>query len=429
MFGRIRQRLTLLYTILTALALASFALLFYFGLTSLLMREQEREVASYAAAVSRSAGEIIRKSERKRPDGEVEKKLKPLGGEAAYSYFLLSRDGIVVLEKNTFPAARPDCLKLAESAQPESRGILSVASPEGNSRLLWIKSPVYDEGRHMGSLFVAKELDSHDYFVKRLAQALGAAALLFLLMSGGIGYFAAGRALVPIRRSFDAQRRFVADASHELRTPLSVIQASLDVVEKEEQVRLSPFSRQIIADLKQEVRRMGRLTGDLLTLARFDAEGMELRRESFDMQDLLQRARRTMQPQAETQQVTLVLTPGKCLPVLADMDRIFQLLLVLLDNAVKYTPAGGKVSLTATRPAGENGKVLIAVADTGPGVSQADREKIFERFYRLDSSRSREAGGAGLGLSIAREIAEAHGGSISVETAPTGGSIFKVLLP
>jgi len=429
MFGHIRQRLTLLYTLLTALALASFALVFYFGLTSLLMREQEREVTTYAAAVSRGAGEIIRKSERKRTDNELEKKLKPLGGEAAYSYFLLSREGGVVLEKNTFPAARTDCLKLAESAQLESRGILSVISPEGSSRLLWTKSAVYDEGRHMGSLFVAKELDSHDHFVKRLAQTLGAAALLFLLMSGGIGYFAAGRALVPIRRSFDAQRRFVADASHELRTPLSVIQASLDVVEKEEQDRLSPFSQQVIADLKQEVRRMGRLTGDLLTLARSDAEGMELRRESFDIQELLQRAQRTMQPQAESQQVTLVLTPGESLPVLADPDRIFQLMLVLLDNAVKYTPAGGKVSFAASRPNGENGKLLITVADTGPGVPQADQAKIFERFYRLDSSRSREAGGAGLGLAIAREIAEAHGGSISVAAAPTGGSIFRVLLP
>ena len=429
MFGRIRQRLTLLYTILTALALASFALLFYFGLTSLLMREQEREVASYAAAVSRSAGEIIRKSERKRPDGDIEKKLKPLGGEAAYSYFLLSRDGIVVLEKNTFPAARPDCLKLAESAQPESRGILSMASPEGNSRFLWIKSPVYDEGRHMGSLFVAKELDSHDYFVKRLAQALGAAALLFLLMSGGIGYFAAGRALVPIRRSFDAQRRFVADASHELRTPLSVIQASLDVVEKEETGRMSPLSQQIIGDLKQEVRRMGRLTGDLLTLARSDAEEIELRRETIDLQELLRRAKRTLQAQADDNQVSIELASGDSIPVWVDPDRFFQLILLLLDNAVKYTPPGGTVYLAAARLTGENGKVLMTVTDSGPGVPTGERVKIFERFYRLDSARSREAGGAGLGLAIAREIAQAHGGTIEVVDAPTGGSVFRVVLP
>lgn len=429
MFGRIRQRLTLLYTILTALALASFALLFYFGLTSLLMREQEREVASYASAVSRSAGEIIRKSERKRSDGEIEKKLKPLGGEAAYGYFLLSRDGRVVLERNTFPVARPDCLKLAESAQLEARGILSIASSEGTSRLLWIKSPIYDEGRLMGSLFVAKELDSHDHFVKRLAQTLGAAAVLFLLMAGGIGYFAAGRALVPIRRSFDAQRRFVADASHELRTPLSVIQASLDVVEKEEQERLSPFSKQVINDLKQEVRRMGRLTGDLLALARSDAEGIELQREMIDLQEMLQRVKRTMQPQAEVHQVTLALMSGDELPIWVDPDRIFQLLLVLLDNAVKYTPAGGIVSFAATRMAGESSKVLITVADTGPGVPQVDREKIFDRFYRRDLSRSREGGGAGLGLAIAREIVQAHGGTVEVVDAPTGGSVFRVVLP
>ena len=429
MFGRIRQRLTLLYTILTAIALASFALFFYFGLTSLLMREQEREVANYAAAVSRSGGEIIRKSERKRPDGDSEKKLKPLGGEAAYGYFLLSRDGSVVVERNTFPAARPDCLKLAESVQTESRGILSVAGPEGSSRLLWIKSAVYDEGQFMGSVFVAKELDTHDHFVKRLAQTLGAAGFLLLLMSGGIGYFAAGRALVPIRRSFEAQRRFVADASHELRTPLSVIQASLDVVEKEETGRMSLLSQQIISDLKLEVRRMGRLTGDLLTLARTDAEGMELRRDTIDLQELLRRAKRTLQAQADSQQVAIELASVDSLPVRVDPDRIFQLILLLLDNAVKYTPPGGTVYLAAARPTGEKSKVLMTVADSGPGVPAGEQEKIFERFYRLDSARSREAGGAGLGLAIAREIVQAHGGTIEVLDAPTGGSVFRVVLP
>lgn len=295
--------------------------------------------------------------------------------------------------------------------------------------MLWTNLPVFDERRQVGNLFVAKELDSHDHFVKRLGQTLGGTAILLLLLSGGIGYFAAGRALVPIRRSFETQRRFVADASHELRTPLSVIQASLDVVEQEEQHRLSPLSQQIIADLKEEVRRMGRLTGDLLTLARSDAEGANLRLESFDLQGLLQRAHRTIQPQAEDQLVSLELTPGDYLPVFADKDRVFQLLLVLLDNALKYTPAGSKVSFAANRPSGETGPVVIAVTDAGPGVPEAGRERIFERFYRLDSARSREVGGAGLGLAIAREIAQAHGGSISVVPAPAGGSIFKVLLP
>ena len=174
---------------------------------------------------------------------------------------------------------------------------------------------------------------------------------------------------------------------------------------------------------------MGRLTGDLLALARSDAEGIELQREMIDLQELLQRAKRTMQPQAEVHQVTLALMSGDELPIWVDPDRIFQLLLVLLDNAVKYTPAGGIVSFAATRMAGESSKVLITVADTGPGVPQVDREKIFDRFYRRDLSRSREGGGAGLGLAIAREIVQAHGGTIAVVDAPTGGSVFRVVLP
>ena len=192
---------------------------------------------------------------------------------------------------------------------------------------------------------------------------------------------------------------------------------------------MSPLSQQIIGDLKQEVRRMGRLTGDLLTLARSDAEEIELRRETIDLQELLRRAKRTLQAQADDNQVSIELASGDSIPVWVDPDRFFQLILLLLDNAVKYTPPGGTVYLAAARLTGENGKVLMTVTDSGPGVPTGERVKIFERFYRLDSARSREAGGAGLGLAIAREIAQAHGGTIEVVDAPTGGSVFKVVLP
>ena len=174
---------------------------------------------------------------------------------------------------------------------------------------------------------------------------------------------------------------------------------------------------------------MGRLTGDLLTLARSDAEEIELRRETIDLQELLRRAKRTLQAQADDNQVAIQLASGDSIPIWVDPDRFFQLILLLLDNAVKYTPAGGTVSLAATRLTGENGKVLMTVTDSGPGVPTGERVKIFERFYRLDSARSREAGGAGLGLAIAREIIQAHGGTIEVVDAPTGGSVFRVVLP
>lgn len=430
MFGSIRQKLTLLYTVLTALALGGFALLFYFGLTSVLMKEEERDVQVYAAALSHDAGEILRKMERRRNEPEREKKPKTLPGETAYSYYLLSRDGQIVLENGNPPDARDVFQSLAASERGETAGIQSFSLPEGKIvRILWLKTPVVEEGRRLGTLLVGKDLESYDHFLRRLAQALGGSALLFLILSGFIGHFAAGRALVPIRRSFEAQRRFVADASHELRTPLSVIQASLDVVEKEEAGRMSEFSQQVVIDLKDEVRRMTRLTADLLTLARSDTGRLELAKEKNALHSLGEQVCRTLQPLAQQRGITLACLYDGPVSVDADKDRLAQLLWILLDNALKFTPDGGKVTLTVTGGKQQTGTVLIAVADTGPGVAAAERERIFERFYRTDQSRSREAGGAGLGLSIATAIVRAHGGSLALEENPGGGSIFQVRLP
>ena len=232
---------------------------------------------------------------------------------------------------------------------------------------------------------------------------------------------------MPIRRSFDAQRRFAADASHELRTPLSVIQASLDVVEKEDGERLSPLSRQIFDDLKDEIRRMSRLTGNLLTLARADAGGLELNLERFGVSAAAEQVFRAMRPLAQAKGVTLERFVQNDVWLQADRDRITQLMMILVDNGIKFTPTGGRVTLRVQRE--KKGVVLLEVADTGVGLSSEDRQRVFERFYRVDKARSREEGGAGLGLSIASWIIEAHSGKIEVQAGNDGGSVFRVQLP
>ena len=426
MFRRTRRQLTILYTVLTALALGGFALIFYFGFEHLLMHEQERELEAYMLRESRIVRDILKHESRNRGDGDRDKQ-KQFRAEEAYVVFAVTPGGAILVPDNQVEGLQPPPALLNskyETQQPEIHWLdQGTVAPE---RYLWRTLAIQEEGKSRGRLIIGRSLSLYDHFLFLLALALGASSFVFLVVSGIVGYFAAGWAISPIRRSFDAQRRFAADASHELRTPLSVIQASLDVLEKEEGEGFSPLSRQIFDDLKDEVRRMTRLTGDLLTLARSDSDGLNLGRESFEGVELAKGVVRNMRSLAELRGVTLAIsTPPSCI-LYADQDRIAQLMMILLDNAIKFTPSGGQAMLTLGC---QNDTVVLEVADTGIGLSREDRQLVFERFFRVDKARSRENGGAGLGLSIAAWIVKAHGGSIEALENTNGDSVFRVVLP
>ncbi len=427
MFSRIRRQLTILYTVLTALALGGFALLFYFGFTHLLMNEQEHEIEAYAVRASREVREMLKHGARSRDKGEREKQADfPV--ETAYVLFAVRSDGTIITPPNQDPAVRPPTTVLGDAKAEKKPTVYTMdRGIEAQTRFLWMVMTIQDDGRYRGSLIVGKDLSAFDHFLLQLSRTLWGSIAAFLLVAGLIGYVAAGRAMAPIRRSFETQRRFAADASHELRTPISVIQASLDVVEKEDGERLSPLSRQIFDDLKDEVRRMSRLTSSLLTLARADTGTMELNREQFGVEAVAQHVFRAMLPLAQGRGLKLELSLCREVELYADKDRITQLLMILMDNGIKFTPTGGQVTLLIDRE--KNGAALLEVSDTGIGVSPEDRQHIFERFYRADKARSREEGGAGLGLSIAAWIVNAHGGTIEVRPGAGGGTVFRVLLP
>ena len=155
-------------------------------------------------------------------------------------------------------------------------------------------------------------------------------------------------------------------------------------------------------------------------------QGLNLGRESFEGVELAKGVVRNMRSLAELRGVTLAIsTPPSCI-LYADQDRIAQLMMILLDNAIKFTPSGGQAMLTLGC---QNDTVVLEVADTGIGLSREDRQLVFERFFRVDKARSRENGGAGLGLSIAAWIVKAHGGSIEALENTNGDSVFRVVLP
>lgn len=271
-------------------------------------------------------------------------------------------------------------------------------------------------------------------FVLTLHDEQSRSIVVAVLLVGAIGLIGAavvtlvvtGRALVPIRRSFEAQRRFVADASHELRTPAALIRANAEVVEREGLVTAD--GRPLVADIVTEADRLGRLVGDLLQLAGSDATGVTIDPRPVDLATLASDTVRQADALATGRGARLAMSQAtvKQAVVDGDRDRLVQLLLILLDNAFDHSPAGGTVTVDVQR-VGE--VVELTVADQGPGIPPAERERVFEPFTRLPGVRRDRAGGTGLGLAIARRIASAHRGTIHAADASGGGAAFVVTIP
>lgn len=231
------------------------------------------------------------------------------------------------------------------------------------------------------------------------------------------------RLLSPIQKSQEAQAAFIAAASHELRTPLSVIQSCASAV------RNAPCGEQprFLAAIEKESRRMSRLVTDLLTLSRADSHTLHMCIQETELDTVLLDAYEHFCPLAGKKQISMHIELAQDLfpTCLCDGERIAQLLGILISNAISYQNPGGFIKLSL---AYENGTFIFRVADHGIGISNGAKAHIFERFYRADASRSRQEH-LGLGLSIAKEIADAHQAGINVQDAPGGGTVFTVRLP
>ena len=232
-----------------------------------------------------------------------------------------------------------------------------------------------------------------------------------------------GRAFVPIKEAYEKQRQFAADASHELRTPLSVVMASADLLDSDPSIT-SPFLKQVIGDVRDEVKKMTKLVSDLLIVARSDNKALRVKIQMLDIGELIGRTIRLMTPLAEKKRIRLCGEGLKKAELQADEQKIKQLVLILVDNAVKYTPEGGQVTVRLEQPA--KGQVRFTVKDTGIGIAPEDQARIFDRFFRVDKVRSREMGGNGLGLAIAHEIIKLHKGKISIQSELGEGTAFIV---
>ncbi len=226
--------------------------------------------------------------------------------------------------------------------------------------------------------------------------------------------------------AFDAQRRFTADASHELRSPLTALRGEIELALRRE--RDPAEYRRVLGSSLQEVERLSQLTEDLLTLARSDAGVIQPRLQRTDVPERAEHVLRRLQPRAAEKELDVRLEAEGDADGIFDPGLVDQLLWNLVDNAVKFTPSGGTVEV-AVRGAGDH--IEVRVADTGPGIPSEDLDRIFERFYRADASRTphTDESGTGLGLSIVHAIAEVHGGTVRAGNRAEGGAEFTVALP
>lgn len=442
MLNSVRFRLTAWYTTLLALILSGFAGGVYAMLSSRFHAELEHRLHSTIEVMASSLRHEIQEHEGREP------------GERIF------RDVLMTVHQASFPTT-------AITVRSGSRVIAEKPGASGEQKLVVTRATVPG-----GEDYV---ISASEPIGPTLAQLAGVRAVLYiavpftLALAAGCGYVLARKSLAPVVHmasevermtarslgeqltvvnpndelgklaqtfngllarlsdSFEKQRRFMADASHELRTPIAVSRTAAEVTLSGEDRRVSDY-REALALIAAQMLRLTRVVNDMFMLARADSGAKVVQRRMFYLNDVLEEALASASQLARPKGIAIHASPFLESPYTGDEDFVRQLILILLDNAIKYTPAGGRIDL-ALEPG-----YRITVADTGAGIPIDAQGHIFDRFFRVDKSRSRTAanysGGAGLGLAIARWIAEAHNGSVAlVSSTPGKGSVFATDLP
>jgi heavy metal sensor kinase len=384
----------------------------------------------------------------------------------AFAAQLESRDGSV-LQSTDDPTGRVPMIDADTRAAVLSSGPQHITTRLGPERARFrVLAVPYTYKRNISVLVVARSLVDVDESVRRLRLLLILAVPVAVAGAGAGGWLLARKALLPvdrmtrkaevisadrlqervavprsrdelgrlaetlndmlnrIERGVQEQQRLVADASHELRTPLAVMRSEIDVILRAPDLP-EEDAREVLSSVGEEVERMSRILDNLLTLARIDEGRLDLLCAPQRLDTMVAEVLDKLRPIAHAKGISLV-AEGEPVEVLADGPRFELVITNLVDNAIKYTGAGGSVRVVVWRDRHEAG---ITVHDTGPGIGADALPHLFDRFYRADASRSRADGGSGLGLSICKEIITAHGGRLWASSELGHGSSFTLAMP
>ncbi|WLR52777.1 ATP-binding protein [Bacillus tianshenii] len=425
MFHKIRKQLTFLYLIVMGVLFAFFCVIVYIGLQGLLRFDQEESLRKLANHELADHREELLEWYYHKEDEEEEVDYVP---GARTFYYIVAKDGTLIEGDEILPEVREKLLEVVNGWSPSDIDIQyeTITYQDEKLQFLLTAQSVFENGEFIGTIYTGANITPQLKLVNQLLLLLIVVGLVFLLIAAFIANYMAGKAMVPIQKAFDKQKQFTADASHELRTPLSIVKSSLEVLAAEEKNKFEPFSKEVFDDCYDEVNRMQKLVEDLLFLARTDSPSSVLHKEKIDVVDMLQRLIKNLQPIAEQKSVLLEYDSSQSVHITADKERLHQALLIFIDNAMKYNVEGGSVNITTFTT---DQHAMIRIKDTGKGIPAEELPYVFDRFYRVDKARTRENGGNGIGLSIAKWIIEAHKGTIEVQSVEGSGATFSVKIP
>ena len=467
MFDSVRIRLTLWYASVLAISLVTFALLVYYAAARIFYERQDESLRSTAETVASAYMQELEE------EGSIAKANEVVLAQMVFPnryVEVVDTEGRVVAQSSNLTGYSLT-LSAATLSEARLRSVGLVVSKTIESESLGVRVAAVPLSKNSNNPFgfavVAESLNVIEAGLRRLRRDFFAGVPLVLLFASLGGYFLARKSLAPIAlmnaqtqritaenlssrldltnprdelgqlattinallarldATFTEQQRFIADASHELRTPLAVLRGETEVAL--EQNRGAEDYRESLALIKDEAERLTRIVENLFILARQPVDQHSIMKEPLRLNEVVSECVRSAQVLATQRGLRLHLDGATSeVNFTGDDEMLKRMLLNLLDNAVKYTAPGGDVGVALST---QNGSARIVVTDSGIGIPAADQPRIFDRFYRVDKARSRALGGAGLGLSIAKWIVEAHGGTIAVQSIPTQGSEFIVDLP
>lgn len=460
----IRTRLTFWYTTLLFVSLLAFGAIFSYSLLKIFVYRIDNQIISIADmmvhTVIRPSGQIFIPRDF---DIMLE---RHFGVRTAGSY-------IQVLEPHGNIIAKSSNLDFSMSVPaPTYRAAIDgattyeVVKTVGKYPLRVVTRPIVLDGKLIAIVQVGSSFEGMDEIFHSLVLILIPGIIASVVVAGAVGWFLSRKALKPVaeinetarkitaenlheriradvpqdelgqlaatmnemierlEKSFQQIRQFTGDASHELKTPLTILKGEIEMaLRSKDDVQ---YMKEVLKSSLEEIDRMSYIVRSLLDLAKMDVEKGALAKAPVRLDKVLAERHEHLRRLAFDSAVQLDILENKPVTVLGDQVRLSQLIYNLIDNAIKYTHRGGRVEL---RLGQEGQTVFFSVKDTGVGISEEDLPYIFDRFYRVDKARTREVGGAGLGLSICKEIAEAHGGTLTAQSVPGKGSIFTVSLP
>jgi heavy metal sensor kinase len=461
MLSSIKARIVLFYLVILLITLSVMGAILYFSLSRIVYAAIDSSLLSRAKALATLIHEDDHETEFKFSDDVMWEYSSPNSS----NFFQIRRVDGTTIEKSA---------SMEDSELPYH----PVAGPANFQTILLrghmvrqIDFPIRKEGEngkngHGIVIQCAEAMGDKIALLHTFGLVLAVSVLLVMTLSASGGFFIAKKALKPIKNiseaidrisetnlseriedknipdelkkiaasfnrvfgslemAFNRQRQFVADASHELKTPLSVIISHGEVTLRRE--RGSSEYRTAISAILEASGLMSLIIGKLMTLARFSSDQLTLQREEISLNGMIEKSLKLLRPLAEKKGIVIYLTADEVYVVYGDGDALLEAFVNILDNAIKYNVPGGRIDISVRR---EEEAVITDIRDTGIGIPEGDLAKVFDRFYRVDPSRSRKSGGVGLGLSISNEIVKRHGGQIGIRSQPQEGTIVSVSFP